>query len=81
MKTRVETIVTIDRAWAAKEGQEEIDIILPQNATDWMVTEYDCVETLYVVINGKLHQYNLEKRIFEECGENKPSILSKCITY
>ena len=42
MRTRTETVVSIYKAWAASDANNrEIDIILPQDATDWFVTEYD----------------------------------------
>lgn len=47
---------------AMKERGEDIednccDLIIvnvPENATDWMVTEYDGLESLYMVVDGKI---------------------------
>lgn len=62
MKTRSEIVINIDRAWA---GDDE-DIILPDDATDFMVTNYDGVETLYIVKGGLLYEY--EEGKFNKCG-------------
>lgn len=80
MKTRFETIVTIDIAWRAdKDGNELIDIILPEEATDYMVTEYDGSETLYIVKNNKLYEYDINKKDFIQCGERKETLSTKII--
>lgn len=80
MKTRFETIVTIDIAWrASKDGNELIDIILPEETTDYMVTEYDGSETLYIVKNNKLYQYDINEKDFIQCGERKETLSTKII--
>lgn len=69
-RTRTETAVTIDRAWAAPDGERHtIDVVLPQTASDFMVTDYDDAETLYIVENGLLEEYDEQKRNFVLCGE------------
>lgn len=62
MKTRSEIVINIDGAWA----KEDEDIILPDDATDFMVTDYDGVETLYIVKSGLLYEYGDGK--FVKCG-------------
>lgn len=62
MKTRSEIVITIDKTWA---GGEE-DIILPDEVTDFMVTDYDTSETLYIVKGGLLYEYDDGK--FVKCG-------------
>lgn len=80
MKTRFETIVTIDISWrAGKDENELIDIILPKEATDYMVTEYDGSETLYIVKNNKLYVYDINKKDFIQCGERKETLTTKII--
>ena len=80
MKTRFETIVTIDIAWRAGKGENElIDIILPEETTDYMVTEYECSETLYIVKNNKLYEYDINKKDFIQCGERRENLSTKII--
>ena len=80
MKTRFETIVTIDIAWrAGKDENELIDIILPEETTDYMVTEYDCSETLYIVKKNKLYVYDINEKDFIQCGERKETLSTKII--
>lgn len=80
MKTRFETIVTIDISWRAdKDENELIDIILPEETTDYMVTEYDGSETLYIVKNNKLYVYDINKKDFIQCGERKETLSTKII--
>ncbi len=56
MRTRQETIVTIDLGWTAEDDDHrEVDIILPEGVTDWIVTEYDGAESLYYVKDGKIY--------------------------
>lgn len=78
MKKRVETIVTIDTTWRDKG---EIDIILPEDVTDYMVYEYDTSESLFIVRKGKLLEYDINENKFIECGELKESILEKTMKY
>lgn len=69
-RTRTETVVTIDRAWSTPEGERNtIDVVLPQTASDFMVTDYDGAETLYIVENGLLEEYDEQKHNFVLCGE------------
>lgn len=71
MRTRTETVVSIYKAWAASDANNrEIDIILPQDATDWFVTEYDGCESLWYVKDGKLYNEH-HKRIDHEGREGK----------
>lgn len=81
MKTRVETIVTIDLAW--RHNGEKIDIILPEYTSDYIVTEYDGSETLYIVQNGKILEYDINKHKFIPAGiisSNKNTeIMQKCV--
>ena len=80
MKTRIETIVTIDIAWRADKNENDlIDIILPEEATDYMVTEYDCSETLYIVKNSKLYEYDINKKDFIQCGKRRETLSTKII--
>lgn len=72
MKTRSEIVITIDEAWAGGEK----DIILPSDATDFMVTDYDGAESLYIVKDGKLYEY--EEGNFIKCGSMQ-SELSKIV--
>ena len=30
-------------------------VTLPDNITDWMLNDYDGLETVYYVVNGKIH--------------------------
>lgn len=70
MRTRTETVVSIDRAWAAADdNNSEIDIILPEDATDWFVTEYDGCESLWYVKDGKL--YNEDHERIDHEGRSK----------
>lgn len=72
MRTRTETIVTYDRAWATPEGERpEVDVVLPHTATDWMITDYDGVEALFIVEDGKIKEYDNDKRNFIPCGGEK----------
>ena len=65
MKTRTETIVKISSNYG---GYEDKDIILPEGITDWLVTDYDGLESLWYVKRGKLYnEYN--KRIDHEGNE------------
>ena len=69
-RTRTETVVSIDKAWAAAdEDNEIIDIILPEGATDWFVTEYDGCEDLWYVKGGKL--YNEDHERIDHDGRSK----------
>ncbi len=67
MRVRKETVITYHRAWATPDGErEEVDVVLPKTATDWMVTDYDGSETLYIVEDGKIKCY--EDYNFVPCG-------------
>lgn len=66
MKTRVETIVTIDLAWR-KDGKE-IDVILPADTTDYIVTDHDGSESLYIVQNGIILIYDIDEHEFVKAG-------------
>lgn len=62
--TRTETVVTLENAWTAKEGEPETtDVILPQGVTDWFVYNYDGYEILYYTLGGKLYSGREHKRI------------------
>lgn len=62
MITRTETVVSIDKAWAAYEKDSRMrDIILPEGCTDWFVTEYDGCESLWYVKDGKLYNEHNER--------------------
>ena len=82
MKTRTETIVTIDLTWRSSKSPSNIDIILPEGTTDWFVDEYDSSETLYIVNNGKIYEYGYEEECFKPCGylatQTDYEIKSKC---
>lgn len=70
MRVRTETVITIDESWAAEDDKNtEKDIILPEGVTDWFVTEYDGVESLWYVKGGKL--YNEEGKRIDHNGEPK----------
>ena len=60
-RTRQETIVTIELGWAARGERTEKDIILPEGATDWFVTDYDGCESLWYVLDGKLYNEDHER--------------------
>ena len=69
-RIRKETVITYDRTWATPEGERsEIDVVLPQTATDWMITEYDGSETLYIVEHGKIKRH--EGNNFVICREEE----------
>ena len=69
MRTRTETVVSIDLGWVADDDDSRIvDIILPEGATDWFITEYDGAESLWYVKDGKLYNEN-HKRIDHEGRE------------
>lgn len=71
MRTRVETVVSINLAWTAKDDEHsEKDIILPDGVTDWFVTEYDGLESLWYVKGGKLYNED-HKRIDHDGREEK----------
>lgn len=71
MRTRTETVVSIDRAWAAiDDSLRMFDVILPEGTTDWFVTEYDGSESLWYVKGGKLYNED-HKRIDHEGREKK----------
>ena len=82
MKTRTETIVTIDLAWATDKLPSNIDIILPEGVSDWFVYDYDCHEILYIVVNGKIYSYDYNEEKFKPCGylatNTDYEIKSKC---
>lgn len=82
MKTRTETIVTIDLAWKSDKSPSDIDVILPEDVSDWFVFEYDCVEILYIVKNGKIYRYDVSEESFKPCGylatKTDYEIKSKC---
>lgn len=70
MRTRTETVVSIDRAWSAPDEDSRIvDIILPEGTTDWFVTEYDSAESLWYVKDGKL--YNEDHKKIDHEGRSK----------
>lgn len=78
MKTRTETVVTISSNYG---GDEDKDFILPEGVTDWFVTDYDGLESLWYVKEGKLYnEYNQridhEGKILLEEGD----IITKCDT-
>lgn len=73
MKTRTETVVTISNDWG---GSKYIDIILPEGVTDWFVTDYDGLESLWYVKEGKLYNEN-DERIDHEGNRYEPSLLEK----
>lgn len=35
---------------------------IPENATDYMIDKYDGLETVYYVLDGKIHEAEWEKR-------------------
>lgn len=39
---------------------------IPEEATDWVITDYDGVETIYYVIDGKILRYEEEYEEYEE---------------
>lgn len=41
--------------WVENHRKSDLTIVvIPENATDFMVTEYDGLESVYAVINGKI---------------------------
>ena len=69
-RVRKEFVVTYDRAWQTPDGERnEIDVVLPQTASDFMITHYDGAETLYIVENGKIKVYDDSIHNFIVCGE------------
>ena len=83
MKTRVETIVTIDLSWAANGGEELIDVILPEGTTDYLVTEYDLSESLYIVKQGTIYMYDVDEKCFKKAGlistNEHNNLMKKCL--
>ena len=73
MKTRIETVVTISTSYG---GDEDKDIILPEGVTDWFVTDYDGLESLWYVKGGILYNENNE-RIDHEGNKYEPSLLER----
>ena len=73
MKTRTETVVSISTNYG---GYEDKDIILPEGVTDWFVNDYDGLESLWYVKEGKLYNENNE-RIDHEGNKYEPSLLEK----
>ena len=73
MKTRTETVVTISNGWG---GSNPKDIILPEGVTDWFVTEYDGLESLWYVKGGRLYNQDNE-RIDHEGNKYEPSLLER----
>lgn len=73
MKVRTETVVTISTSYG---GDEDKDIILPEGVTDWFVTDYDGLESLWYVKMGKLYNENNE-RIDHEGNKYEPSLLER----
>lgn len=42
---------------------EELSVaVIPDEATDYLITDYDGVESLYFVLNGKIVQWNKHKQ-------------------
>lgn len=71
MRTRTETVVSIDKGWTAdNEDDRMVDIILPEGVTDWFVTDYDGAESLWYVKDGKLYNGH-HKRINHEGREEE----------
>lgn len=69
-RVRKEYVVTYYRAWQTPDGErDEIDVVLPETATDFMVTNYDGAETLFIVENGKIKEYDDSLHNFIACGE------------
>ena len=73
MKTRTETVVTIRSNYV---GEEYKDIILPEGVTDWFVTDYDSIESLWYVKGGKLYN-EFNERIDHEGNKYEPSLLER----
>lgn len=48
---------------------DEITVVIPKDATDWVVVEHDNLETLYIVRNGKIEIYDTSDG-FIPCGES-----------
>lgn len=69
-RVRKEIVVTYYRAWQTPDGERGgKDVILPQTATDFMVTDYDGAETLYIVEDGRIKMYDSSVNNFTPCGE------------
>ena len=72
-RTRVETVVSysVPRWAGGRNGDKDeiIDVVLPEGTTDFMVTDYDGAETLYIVKGGKLFEHS--RNGFKCCGEKK----------
>lgn len=73
MKTRTETVVSISTNWG---GEEDKDIILPEGVTDWFVTDYDGLESLWYVKEGKLYNQDNEK-IDHEGNKYEPNLFER----
>lgn len=41
---------------------------LPANATDFYIEEYDGLETVYAVIDGKLFKWRTYRQVWQRCG-------------
>lgn len=65
MKVSKSIVLTISRAYG---GGEETSIPLPPDITDWMVKDYDGIETPYIVRNGKFEEWQ-GREGFKPCGE------------
>lgn len=71
MRTRTETVVSIDKGWTADNEEDRmVDRILPEGVTDWFVTDYDGCESLWYVKDGKLYNEH-HKKINHEGSEEE----------
>lgn len=48
--------------WVKNHKTSLLVVYMPDEATDFMITEYDGMETFYYVLDGKIHIANYERR-------------------
>lgn len=57
-RTRADIIAEVERSDYEDSPHSALIVCdIPEEATDWMVTEYDGLEDLYYVVDGKIHRY------------------------
>lgn len=57
-RTRSDIIEAVEDDLTGSFNGEYADIVvvvIPEEATDWLLSDYDGVETIYYVVDGKIH--------------------------
>lgn len=60
-RTRVDIIAEVERSDYEDAPHSALVVCdIPAEATDYIITEYDGLEDLYYVLDGKIHRYGSE---------------------